>query len=39
MDDLRWLGLHWHEGPGAGGPAATYQLSDRLETHRARLDG
>ena len=30
MDDLRWLGLHWDEGPEVGGPAGTYYQGQRL---------
>ena len=28
MDDLRWLGLDWDEGPDRGGPAAPYVQSE-----------
>ncbi len=35
MDDLRWLGLQWDEGPGVGGPASSYHQSRRLEVYRA----
>jgi glutamyl/glutaminyl-tRNA synthetase len=28
-DDLRWLGLRWHEGPDKGGPFAPYVQSKR----------
>lgn len=34
MDDLRWLGLHWDEGPGVGGPCEHYHQSRRLERYR-----
>src|SRR6266567_2526062 len=30
---LRWLGLDWDEGPGAGGPHGPYQQSQRLGTY------
>ncbi len=30
QDTLRWLGLDWDEGPGAGGPFGPYQQSQRL---------
>jgi len=30
LDDLRWLGLDWDEGPGVGGPHAPYRQSERL---------
>ncbi len=29
LDDLRWLGLDWTEGPDLGGPHAPYVQSDR----------
>lgn len=29
VDDLRWLGLDWDEGPDVGGPAAPYRQSER----------
>ncbi len=35
-EDLRWLGLHWDEGPGsAGGP---YYQSQRTDLYQAALD-
>ncbi len=30
LDDLRWLGLDWDEGPDCGGPFAPYIQSERL---------
>lgn len=30
LDDLRWLGLTWDEGPETGGPFAPYRQSERL---------
>jgi glutamyl/glutaminyl-tRNA synthetase len=29
IEDLRWLGLHWQEGPDVGGPFAPYEQSRR----------
>lgn len=29
IDDLRWLGLHWTEGPDVGGPHGPYVQSER----------
>lgn len=29
LDDLRWAGLDWDEGPGVGGPHAPYRQSER----------
>jgi nondiscriminating glutamyl-tRNA synthetase len=34
LDDLRWLGLDWDEGPDAGGPFGPYRQSERLERYR-----
>jgi glutamyl-tRNA synthetase/nondiscriminating glutamyl-tRNA synthetase len=34
LDDLRWLGLDWDEGPDVGGPHAPYRQSERLEIYR-----
>src|SRR5260221_14725458 len=31
LDDLRWLGLDWDEGPDVGGPFAPYVPSRRGE--------
>jgi nondiscriminating glutamyl-tRNA synthetase len=38
LDDLKWLGLDWDEGPGAGGPFAPYRQSDRLELYRTQAE-
>ena len=35
LDGLRWLGLDWDEGPGAGGPFAPYFQSERQDRYRA----
>jgi glutamyl-tRNA synthetase len=34
LDGLRWLGLEWDEGPGAGGPHGPYFQSGRLDRYR-----
>jgi nondiscriminating glutamyl-tRNA synthetase len=34
LEDLRWLGLHWDEGPDAGGPYGPYRQSERLDLYR-----
>lgn len=36
LDDLRWLGLGWDEGPEIGGPHGSYRQSERLELYRQR---
>ncbi len=33
MEDLRWLGLAWDEGPGAGGRHGPYRQSEREEIY------
>ena len=35
LDDLRWLGLTWDEGPGAEGEYGPYRQSERFERYRA----
>lgn len=30
MEDLRWLGIHWDEGPDVGGPHGPYRQSERM---------
>jgi glutamyl-tRNA synthetase len=37
LDDLRWLGLDWDEGPDCGGPCAPYVQSQRLDLYAAAL--
>ena len=34
LDGLRWLGLDWDEGPGAGGKHGPYFQSERVERYR-----
>ncbi len=34
IDDLKWLGLDWDEGPDAGGAFAPYRQSDRIPIYR-----
>jgi glutamyl-tRNA synthetase len=33
IEDLRWLGLDWDEGPGVGGPLGPYFQSERAATY------
>ncbi len=37
IDDLRWLGLDWDEGPDEGGPVGPYRQSERLDRYAAAL--
>lgn len=41
LDNLRWLGLDWDEGPGAGGEFGPYRQSERgdiYDRHLAKLE-
>jgi nondiscriminating glutamyl-tRNA synthetase len=38
IEDLRWLGLDWQEGPQIGGPYAPYRQSERLDIYRDHTD-
>src|ERR1700758_1687593 len=38
MEDLRWLGLEWDEGPGVEGPHAPYRQSERLGIYREHTE-
>lgn len=37
LDELRWLGIDWDEGPDVGGPCAPYRQSERLAGYAAAL--
>ncbi|MBR3086832.1 MAG: tRNA glutamyl-Q(34) synthetase GluQRS [Kiritimatiellae bacterium] len=37
LDDLRWLGFDWDEGPDVGGPSAPYVQSLRTDLYRDAL--
>jgi nondiscriminating glutamyl-tRNA synthetase len=36
LEDLRWLGLGWDEGPEVGGPVGPYRSSERLGKYQSR---
>ncbi|HEX6791355.1 MAG TPA: glutamate--tRNA ligase [Candidatus Krumholzibacteria bacterium] len=38
LEDLRWLGLDWNEGPDVGGPYGPYRQSERMGTYREVAD-
>jgi glutamyl-tRNA synthetase len=38
LDDLRWLGIDWDEGPDVGGPYAPYTQSERQALYIASLE-
>jgi len=35
LEDLRWLGIEWDEGPDRGGPYAPYRQSERGEIYQS----
>ena len=38
IEDLRWLGLDWNEGPEIGGPYAPYRQSERLAIYQQHTE-
>jgi len=38
MEDLRWLGLDWDEGPDVGGEYGPYRQSQRLDFYNAHAE-
>ena len=38
LEDLRWLGLNWDEGPDVGGAFGPYRQSERLPHYREAAD-
>jgi nondiscriminating glutamyl-tRNA synthetase len=38
IDDLRWLGVDWDEGPDLGGSLGPYRQSDRLPIYREHAE-
>jgi glutamyl-tRNA synthetase/nondiscriminating glutamyl-tRNA synthetase len=38
LDDLRWLGLDWDEGPGRDGGRGPYRQSERLPLYREHAE-
>ena len=38
LEDLRWLGLDWDEGPDVGGPVGPYRSSERLGKYQSRAN-
>ncbi len=37
LDGFKWLGIHWDEGPGIGGPHAPYFQSQRSDKYQAAV--
>src|SRR6266852_5298790 len=38
MEDLKWLGLDWDEGPDVGGPYPPYRQSEKMDACRTYAD-
>ncbi len=38
VEDLKWLGIHWDEGPDQDGPDGPYRQSQRLSIYREFAD-
>lgn len=38
LEDMRWFGFEWSEGPDCGGPFAPYNQSERMASYRAVLE-
>jgi glutamyl-tRNA synthetase len=38
LEDLRWFGFEWSEGPDISGPFAPYNQSERMDFYRAALE-
>jgi len=38
LQDLKWMGIDWDEGPDVGGPYGPYRQSDRLEIYREHAE-
>ena len=35
LEDLRWFGIQWQEGPDCGGPQAPYSQSERQSEYQS----
>ena len=35
MEDMKWLGLDWDEGPDVGGPYPPYRQTDKMDVYRS----
>jgi len=38
LEDLRWFGFEWKEGPDCGGPFGPYNQSERFDIYRGALE-
>jgi glutamyl-tRNA synthetase/nondiscriminating glutamyl-tRNA synthetase len=39
LEDIKWLGLDWDEGPDVGGPYPPYRQSDKWQVYRDYAEG
>ena len=37
LQDLRWLGIQWQEGPDTGGPRGPYSQSERISLYKGAM--
>ena len=38
LDDLKWMGIDWDEGPDKGGPFPPYRQSDKIDVYREHAE-
>ncbi|MDD5217299.1 MAG: glutamate--tRNA ligase, partial [Candidatus Omnitrophica bacterium] len=38
MEDMKWMGMEWDEGPVVGGPMGPYRQAERLEIYQTYID-
>ncbi len=38
LDDLKWMGINWDEGPDVGGPFPPYRQSDKIDVYREHAE-
>ena len=38
LEDLKWLGITYEEGPDVGGPNGPYRQSERKEIYNAKIE-
>ncbi|PHH59352.1 hypothetical protein CDD81_3356 [Ophiocordyceps australis] len=38
MEDLKWAGVQWDEGPDCGGPCGPYRQSERLHIYKEHVE-
>jgi len=38
IEEIRWLGLYWDEGPDVGGPYPPYRQSDKWQVYRVHAE-